>query len=668
MTTGTDWKLSEFPAAEWFGHTLAGWYTAPDGGTEATLDDVYSKDTTLYAHWTDGYVITFDPGSGYCSVKQKTTGTDGKLSDLPTATWDGHTFLGWYTDETGGTIVTTDTVLAPGITLYAHWTRECTITFDPNGGVMDERTRTTGTDGKLQTFPETVWLGHTFAGWYTAQAGGVQVTDQYVFEDDATVYAHWEEGYLIKFDPGSGESSATEMRTGTDGKLLTLPTATWTGHTFEGWYTAQTGGTIVTTDVVFTGSTTLYAHWSEGYVITFDPNDGSGAMTTMRTDLNGKLSELPAAEWFGHTFEGWYTDKTGGNQVTTDTVFMGSTTLYAHWTDGYTITFDPNGGSVDPATMITGTDGKLITLPTATRDGYTFLGWYTDQTSGTEVTTDTVFTGSTTLYAHWTDRYTITFDPNGGSVDPATMITGTDGKLSELPTAVRFGHTFMGWYTAPDGGDRVTEEHVFSASATVYAQWTDGYIITFDPNGGSVDPATMITGTDGKLSELPTPVRFGYTFEGWYTDAAGGDRVTDQYVFESDATVYACWSEGYAVTFDASPGTCSPAEVRTGTDGKISELPTATWSGHTFKGWYTDPNGGDPVTEATVLYGAVKLYAHWSVSPADDDDVNPVIPDGNGGSSGKAASKGASSAVVLIVACVAAVMAVLLAHTYCSKR
>ena len=269
----------------------------------------------------------------------------------------------------------------------------------------------------------------------------------------------------------------------------------------------------------------------------------------------------------------------------------------------------------------------------------------------------------------WRALPVITFDPNGGSVETVTKITGTDGKLATLPTPTCSGHTFLGWYTAQTGGDRVTGEHVFNASTTLYAHWTDEYTITFDPNGGSVEPATMITGTDGKLSELPTAVRFGHTFEGWYTDAAGGDRVTDQYVFESDATVYARWSEGYAVTFDASPGTCSPAEARTGTDGKIVELPTAIRSGYTFKGWYTDPDGGDPVTEATALSGAVKLYAHWSVSSADDDDGPcPVTPGGSGGSSGKAADKGASSVTVLIVACVAAVMAVLMAHTYCSKR
>lgn len=147
----------------------------------------------------------------------------------------------------------------------------------------------------------------------------------------------------------------------------------------------------------------------------------------------------------------------------------------------YTVTFDANGGKVSPETATT-VNGKLENLPTPTRDGYTFDGWFTEADGGTAVTTDTLFSADTTIYAHWTKEsvvpptpehkeYTVTFDANGGKVDPATATT-VDGKIQVLPTPTRDGYTFDGWFTSAEGGAQVTMETVFTSNATVYAHWT----------------------------------------------------------------------------------------------------------------------------------------------------------------------------------------------------
>ena len=143
--------------------------------------------------------------------------------------------------------------------------------------------------------------------------------------------------------------------------------------------------------------------------------------------------------------------------------------------------------------------------------------------------------------------YTITFDANGGSCDPESLTT-KDGKLEELPTPEWEGHTFTGWFTEKDGGTVVTTSTVFSSDATVYAHWEENpepatYTITFDPNGGTVSSGSAATGTDGKLTSLPTPEWEGHTFTGWFTEKDGGTEVTTSTVFTSDATVYAHWEE-----------------------------------------------------------------------------------------------------------------------------
>ena len=129
----------------------------------------------------------------------------------------------------------------------------------------------------------------------------------------------------------------------------------------------------------------------------------------------------------------------------------------------YTVTFDANGGTVTPGSATTDTDGKLDSLPTPTRDGFTFVGWFTAAEDGISVSLDTVYTEDTTIYAHWTAdepdpgvTYTVTFDANGGTVTPASATTGTDGRLAGLPTPTREGFVFDGWYTAPTGGERGT--------------------------------------------------------------------------------------------------------------------------------------------------------------------------------------------------------------------
>ena len=287
------------------------------------------------------------------------------------------------------------------------------------------------------------------------------------------------------------------------------------------------------------------------YAITFDANGGSVSPSSAQTK-NGKLESLPTPTHGGYDFLGWYTQKDGGEKVTTDTVFTKDTTIYAHWqkqaAQEYTVTFNANGGSVS-TTSTTTKDGKLESLPTPTRGGYDFLGWYTEKDGGEKVTTDTFFTENSTIYAHWqkqaAQEYTVTFDANGGSVNPSSATT-KDGKLESLPTPTHGGYDFLGWYTEKDGGEKVITDTVFTKDTTIYAHWqkqaAQEYTVTFNANGGSVTPSGSST-KDGKLESLPTPTRGGYDFLGWYTQKDGGDEVTTNTVFTKNSTIYAHWQK-----------------------------------------------------------------------------------------------------------------------------
>ena len=141
-----------------------------------------------------------------------------------------------------------------------------------------------------------------------------------------------------------------------------------------------------------------------------------------------------------------------------------------------TVSFDPNGGTVSTKSKTVTYNSTYGTLPTPTRAGYTFDGWYTAKTGGTKITSTSTVNNSvgSTLYAHWTaGKYTATLDPNGGTVSTTSKQVTYDSAYGTLPTPTRAGYTFDGWYTAKTGGTQVTAKTVVTATAnhTLYARW-----------------------------------------------------------------------------------------------------------------------------------------------------------------------------------------------------
>ena len=153
------------------------------------------------------------------------------------------------------------------------------------------------------------------------------------------------------------------------------------------------------------------------------------------------------------------------------------TTLTVQWTaPTYAVTLNTNGGTINSGNVTGYTYGVGATLPTdVTRTGYTFKGWYDNEgLTGNPVTAiGGAETGNKEYWAKWeANTYTVTFDPNGGSVNPVAATTDSSGKLSSLPTPTHGGnYRFDGWYTAQTGGIKVTLNQVYTANTTLYAYW-----------------------------------------------------------------------------------------------------------------------------------------------------------------------------------------------------
>ena len=186
------------------------------------------------------------------------------------------------------------------------------------------------------------------------------------------------------------------------------------------------------------------------------------------------------------------------------------TELTVQWTaPTYAVTLNTNGGTINSGNVTGYTYGVGATLPAAddmTYTGHTFKGWYDNESlTGSPVTAiGSTETGNKEYWAKWeANTYTVTFDPNGGSVDPVAATTDSSGKLSSLPTPTRGGnYRFDGWYTAQTGGIKVTLNQVYTANTTLYAYWI--YTGGSSSSKGRDDPSGNAFITDRPNKDNPT--------------------------------------------------------------------------------------------------------------------------------------------------------------------
>lgn len=148
--------------------------------------------------------------------------------------------------------------------------------------------------------------------------------------------------------------------------------------------------------------------------------------------------------------------------------------------------------------------------------------------------------------AQETKVYMVAFDPCGGTVSTASVRVNAGESFGTLPTPVREGWRFDGWYTAVTGGQHARSIDLPGSDLILYAHWTRldtiVYTVSFDPCGGTVSTTQMRADADKPFGSLPLPVREGWRFDGWYTAAAGGQLVREIDYPGSDLILYAHWT------------------------------------------------------------------------------------------------------------------------------
>ena len=295
--------------------------------------------------------------------------------------------------------------------------------------------------------------------------------------------------------------------------------------------------------------------------------------------------------------------------------------------EGYTISYDANGGDNAPQTQdkVPGLSVELTTeIPT--RNYVITLDHGTGEISTLLVAApfinwNTSKDGSGTIYAPGANYFT------EQSVRLYAQWDG--GTLDALSDPTRIGYRFDGWYTSARGGVKVNTNTVTTRNVTLYAHWTEvaAYAVAYDANGGTGAPDSQIKYESFALilsTTKPTKtnvVTLDYgtgetetrnisaTFKSWNTGADGKETSYAPgaaYTADEAVTLYAQWNYG-----------------------KIGTLPTPTRDGYAFDGWYTTAAGNTRVTEATTVKTNRTIYAHWIKSNVTLDGTTLRIS-GNG--------------------------------------
>ncbi|MCL1857595.1 MAG: InlB B-repeat-containing protein, partial [Kiritimatiellaeota bacterium] len=380
------------------------------------------------------------------------------------------------------------------------------------------------------------------------------------------------------------------------GTYGTLPTPTKTGYAFDGWYKETTFATPVTsaTTVTTAAHHSLYAKWTAvaTYALTVNAGANGNSPTGGGSYTNAHVATIAATAAAGYSFQNW--TRTSGTlgafgnanaNPTTYTMGAGAVTVQASFTANvYTVTYEydgATGGNATPSKPVT-FGGTYGTLPTPTKTGYAFDGWYKETTFATPVTSATTVTTAANhpLYAKWTaaTTYALTVNAGAGGSSPTGGGSFTNAHVATIAATAGTGYSFQNWTrTAGSLGSfgnanaNPTTYTMGAGAVTVQANFTANvYTVTFNAQGGTVSPASKAVTFNGTYGTLPTPTREGYAFLGWHTAASGGTRVTasTQVTQASNHALWAYWEEGAgAYLSDAEGGEGGAPTVTTAYTG-----------------------------------------------------------------------------------------------------
>lgn len=370
------------------------------------------------------------------------------------------------------------------------------IKYTLDGGTMSGAPETYTENSADITLPQPTKADYRFTGWTGTDltAPTMEVTIPTGSKGDREYTANWKkiQYFTVSYrDGGHGKSTMPADEKVEEGKYATRPTdPTEKGWIFKGWYEKDDyiGDVFDFEKTQITQDITLTARWAQAFTVKFDAN-GHGHATVpadQTVELNGKATKPadPTAE--GYVFRGWYTTAACTTEFDFNTPIAADTTLYAKWDEIYTVTFNVGGHGTAPTPQKVENGGKATKPENPTAKGWRFDGWYTDEKCTAGYDFDKAVTANTTLYAKWTQLFTLTFETNGGT--KIDSVEAPDGSLVYLGSykPTKSGYYFVGWYTDKNLTRASRVGYVrMDGNKTVYAK----FAVADKTNPKTADPA-----------------------------------------------------------------------------------------------------------------------------------------------------------------------------------
>jgi uncharacterized repeat protein (TIGR02543 family) len=332
--------------------------------------------------------------------------------------------------------------------------------------------------------------------------------------------------------------------------------------------------------------------------------------------VNSKKLNLPEPTKNGYKFVGW-TNKDSSVTYSSTSVITTDDTLYARWKKVYVITLDNEGVT----TTMNATNGDF-TLPTPTKDDYTFIGWMNKDSSAFSAAS--ILTSDTVIYANWKQlQFNITLKDglNGDS-----LIKGASNGNFKLPVRKHNDYTFIGWMNKDSSA--FSAASILTSDTVIYANWKQlQFNITLKDglNGDS-----LIKGASNGNFKLPVRKHNDYTFIGWMNKDSSAFSAAS--ILTSDTVIYANWKQ-LQFNITLKDGLNGDSLIKGASNGKF-KLPVRKHNDYTFIGWMNKDSSA--FSAASILTSDTVIYANWKQL-----QFNITLKDGlNGDSLIKGASNG----------------------------
>ncbi len=417
---------------------------------------------------------------------------------------------------------------------------------------------------KLITFPSDPALsGYAFAGWYDESNKEVH---EYTYLDktidsEIKLYAKFlpldtiQDPCTITFETNGGSSVATKDYA--FGAKLNKDeiTTTKNGYTFMGYFKDAefTNAWNVTYDRIWQ-PLTLYAKWEfTGYTINYVLDGGKN-----NKDNPAKYTtelEIFAPEKLGYAFINWYLDADFNTVFDPHSEHSGDITLYAKWQkETYEITYSLDADETLNGTMPTSYDvDTVLNLPTASKEGYDFVGWFKDESKGILLDTTSKNTGNLHLTPSFREKkYYITYVLNGGTNVGANKgyVTFRNNVVRVFP-ATKVGYDFTNWYLDEELTDIFYTNTAINKDITLYADWAlHTYNITYHLEPGVVCDTSLTTYDVEHPYTLPNPTFEDKYFSGWFLDSELTQRYVNGNVYAQDLDLYPLFVESELINPD----------------------------------------------------------------------------------------------------------------------